>query len=122
MFFAKSTIIILSCSIFGIVLAFTMTQKKDIIDYLERNKALFYKQFSVVKIGVFGSYARDEQTDNSDIDIIIDMPKGTENIFEKRMKLKETISNHFSMPVDVCHERAIKPFFRDLILKDVIYV
>ncbi len=99
-----------------------MVQKKDIIIYLKKNKELFYKQFDVVKIGLFGSFARGEQTQNSDIDILIDMPKGTENIFEKRLKLKETISKHFSTPVDVCHERAIKPYFRELILKEVIYV
>ncbi|MFO7922213.1 MAG: nucleotidyltransferase domain-containing protein [Bacteroidales bacterium] len=83
---------------------------------------MFRNQFSVVKIGVFGSYARDEQTENSDIDIIIDMPPGTKNIFDKRVKLQETISNHFSTPVDVCHERSIRPVFRDLVYKDVIYV
>jgi len=99
-----------------------MPEKQEVIDYLKTNKRLFRKQFSVVKIGVFGSYARNEQTENSDIDIIITMPPGTENIFEKRMKLKETISNHFSVPVDVCHERAIKPVFKDIVYKDVIYV
>ncbi len=99
-----------------------MPEKQDILTYLKNNKKLFRNQFSVVKIGVFGSYARDEQTENSDIDIIIDMPPGTENIFDKRVKLQETISNHFSIPVDVCHERSIRPVFRDLVYKDVIYV
>ena len=54
-----------------------MPEKQEVIDYLKTNKRLFKKQFSVVKIGVFGSYARDEQTENSDIDIIITMPPGT---------------------------------------------
>ena len=50
------------------------------------------------------------------------MTKGTDNIFEKRLKLKEIISKHFSKPVDICHQRAIKQVFKNIILKDVIYV
>lgn len=73
------------------------------------------------KIGIFGSYAREEQTDLSDIDILIDMEPGTENIFDKRLLLKEMLMKHFGKNIDVCHERAIKPVFRELILKDAVY-
>ena len=99
-----------------------MLQQKDIIKYLKAHKKQFAKQFDVIKIGIFGSFARNEQTEESDIDIIIEMPKDTENIFEKRLMLKEFLSKHFSKRVDVCHKRAIKPIFREKILKDVIYV
>jgi len=99
-----------------------MIEKQEILIYLISNKDLIYNKFSVIKIGLFGSYARNEQTENSDIDILIEMPSGTENIFEKRLALKEMISNHFSKPVDVCHKRAIKSMFREQILKDTIYV
>lgn len=99
-----------------------MIQQNEILKYLKDNKNLFAEQFNIVQIGIFGSFARNEQTENSDIDIIIDMPKGTENIFEKRWMLKELLSKHFSKPVDVCHQRAIKPIFREMILKDAIYV
>ena len=99
-----------------------MVTRQDILQYLKMNKELFMKEYSIREIGIFGSYARNEQTENSDIDLIIDMPKGTENIFEKRLALINLISKHFSKPVDVCHQRAIKPIFRDMILKDVIYV
>ena len=99
-----------------------MLSQKELLNYLSNNKKLFKEQYNIVKIGIFGSFARNEQTENSDIDIIIDMPRGTSNIFEKRLILKELISNQFSKPVDICHERAIKEVFRAMILKDVIYV
>ena len=98
-----------------------MLEQKDILAYLKENKTFFYKQFNVEEIGIFGSFARNEQAENSDIDIIIDMAQGTENIFEKRLLLKELLSKHFSKPVDICHKRAIKPIFKDIILNDVIY-
>jgi predicted nucleotidyltransferase len=99
-----------------------MLQKQEILNYLSKNKELFRKQFDIIKIGIFGSYARDEQHENSDIDIIIEMPRGTEDIFEKRMALNQTISQYFSLPVDVCHASAIKPIFKELIFNEVIYV
>ncbi len=67
-------------------------------------------------------FARDEQTENSDIDIIIEMETDTQQIFEKRMELKKTVKNYFHKEVDVCHARAIKPVFKNFILNEVIYV
>jgi len=99
-----------------------MTQKQEILAYLVNNKELFSEQFNVIKIGIFGSFARNEQTENSDIDIIIEMPRGTDDIFEKKLQLKEMLKNHFHREIDICRERAIKPLFREMILKDAIYV
>jgi len=99
-----------------------MITQQNIVSFLQHNKKLFSEQYNIVKIGIFGSYARNEQTDNSDIDILIEMRPETEDIFEKRLMLKEFLSKHFSKPVDVCHIRAIKPIFREMILKDAIYV
>ena len=99
-----------------------MIQRQEVLNYLSNNKEMFYKQFNIIKIGIFGSYARNEQTENSDIDIIIEMPRGTENIFEKKQLLKDMLKTQFHREVDICRERAIKPLFKEMILKDTIYV
>jgi len=99
-----------------------MIQRQEILNYLSSNTDLFYKQFSITKIGVFGSYARNEQTENSDIDIIIEMPRGTEDIFEKKQGLREFLKTRFHREIDICRERSIKPLFKEMILKDAIYV
>ena len=99
-----------------------MINTQEILTYLNTNKELFYKQFNINKIGVFGSFARNEQTDNSDIDIIIEMPRGTEDIFEKKQELKQILKSQFHREIDICRERAIKPLFKEIILKDAIYV
>ncbi len=100
----------------------SMIQQNEVLNYLKAHKTQFAAEFNILKIGIFGSYARNEQTENSDIDILIEMQPETEDIFEKRIMLKEILSKHFSKPVDVCHLRALKPVFRELILKDAIYV
>ncbi len=92
------------------------------MNYLTENKETFHRLFGIREIGLFGSFARGEQTDTSDIDILIDMESETENIFEKRLLLKELLAGRFGRNVDVCHERAIKSVFREFVLKDVIYV
>lgn len=99
-----------------------MIYTQDILKYLSNNKELFYKQFNIIKIGIFGSFARNEQTEKSDIDIIIEMPRGTDDIFEKKQQLRELLKNHFHREIDICRERAIKPLFKEMILKDAIYV
>ena len=99
-----------------------MIEKQDILTYLTNNKEVFYKQFNISKIGIFGSFARNEQTEKSDIDIIIEMPRGTEDIFEKKLVLKEMLKEQFQREIDICRERSIKPLFKEMILKEAIYV
>jgi predicted nucleotidyltransferase len=99
-----------------------MLTKEIIIEYLRANKSLFLDRYNIIKIGIFGSFSRNEQTENSDIDIIMEMPRGTDDIFEKKLELKELLKTQFHREIDICRERAIKPLFRDMILKDAIYV
>jgi len=99
-----------------------MLKKNDILTYLSNNKELFSKQFNITKLGIFGSFARDEQTESSDIDIIIEMPRSTDDIFEKKQQLRDLLKTQFQREIDLCRERAIKPLFREIIIKDAIYV
>jgi len=98
-----------------------MIRREEILAYLKENKKIFHDLYGIRKIGLFGSFARDEQTENSDLDILIEMESTTEDIFDKRLQLQEQLMKRFSRKVDICHERAIKPAFRNLILKDAIY-
>ncbi len=98
-----------------------MLTRSEVLTFLKDNKGLFLSQYGIQKIGIFGSFAREEQTDTSDIDILIDMSSDTENIFDKRIQLRELLMNHFAKNVDICHEKAIKPMFKELVLKDAIY-
>ncbi|OYX90977.1 MAG: DNA polymerase subunit beta, partial [Sphingobacteriia bacterium 24-36-13] len=55
-----------------------MTTKDQILTKLKANKPEFSK-FGISDIGLFGSYLRDQQTPNSDIDLLIDFEPGKEN-------------------------------------------
>jgi predicted nucleotidyltransferase len=98
-----------------------MLDRDQILLYLQQNKENFHRLYGIQKIGLFGSFARNQQTEKSDVDIIIVMDSNTGNIFEKRLMLQELLMKAFSRQVDVCHEQAIKPVFRKIILKDTVY-
>ncbi len=97
-------------------------KREDILMYLSNNKILFYDKFNIFKIGIFGSYARNEQTDSSDIDIIMEMELDTAKIFEKKQELRKMLEKHFNKRIDICRERSIKPIFQDFIKNEAVYV
>ena len=99
-----------------------MFSKIEILNYLKANKGFFRLKYNVIKIGIFGSYAREEQTEKSDIDIIVEFEENTEDLFDKKFELREYLMLKFNKNIDLCREGAIKPVFKPLILKDAIYV
>lgn len=99
-----------------------MTTKGEILEFLTRNKQYFRDQFGIVKIGLFGSYAKDEQTDGSDIDLIVEFANNTPNLFDVKNELKNYINERFNIQVDIAREKYLKPIYRDSILQETIYV
>ena len=96
--------------------------KSEILKYLQSHKDYYRTNFNIVKIGIFGSYSRDAQTENSDIDIIFEFGDKTTNIFDKKSELRKELSEHFNTNVDICRERAIKSMFKESILSEAIFV
>lgn len=99
-----------------------MLAQADILKYLEEHKTDFHKQFKITKIGLFGSFARNEQTEGSDVDILVEFAPETSDLFEKKRRLKNLLQNVFDREVDICREKYIKPIFREQILRQAVYV
>lgn len=99
-----------------------MNSTEDVLNFLRNNKDLLLSKYSLTKIGIFGSYARNEQTDKSDIDFIFEFEKDAKGLYSKKYNLHEYLKSVFKKEVDLCREGAIKPIFKPYILKDVIYV
>jgi hypothetical protein len=99
-----------------------MIDKKQILAYLSLNKSRFKKDYHLVKIGVFGSIARGEQNNKSDIDLIVEFEDNTPDLYSIKQKLRNEIQSKFNLSVDICREKYIKPIFRNQILSEVKYV
>jgi len=98
-----------------------MIDSSKILLYLTSNKTRLKKEYHLVKIGIFGSIAREEQNEQSDIDIIVEFKNDTQDLFMIKQKLKEEIQSKFNVPVDICREKYIKPIFRQQILSEAKY-
>ena len=80
------------------------------------------RKYGVKEIGLFGSYARDEQSPGRDIDILIDFEPESEN-FDNYMASCEFIENLFeSEKVDIVTKNGLSPYIGPAILKEVYYV
>ena len=92
--------------------------KYDVLIYLKEHYQEFYNLYNVEKIGLFGSYARDEATQHSDLDIFVTMKP---NMFDM-IAIKEQIEEDLHTKVDIIREhKNIKPLFLEMIQKDLIY-
>lgn len=99
-----------------------MLKTEHILSYLREKKGDFFSDYQLSKMGLFGSFAEHEETDVSDIDIIVEFKPNTQNLSELKSDLKEKLSSHFNRKVDICREKYIKPYYKAAIIKSAIYV
>ncbi|MBT3383640.1 MAG: nucleotidyltransferase family protein [Prolixibacteraceae bacterium] len=99
-----------------------MYTQKQILTFISKNKPMLQKEFHISKIGMFGSYARKEQTGNSDIDLIVEFEENTNNLFDIKIGLKNFFREKLNIEVDICREKYIKARYKNRILNEAIYV
>lgn len=96
--------------------------KSAILQFLSQEKEQFETRFRIAKIGLFGSYARGEETEHSDIDILVEFYPNTENLSEIKSSLKQFIKTAFEKEVHIAREKYLKPYFREQILQSAIII
>ncbi len=89
---------------------------QKIILTLERHKDDL-KRFSVVKIGLFGSFAQKKASAGSDIDFLVEFDEPS---FDKYMDCKFFLEKLFSRKVDLVVEHALKPAL-EYVKEDTVY-
>ena len=96
--------------------------KQEILIYLKTQKDFLREKYHIRRVAVIGSFARDEQSATSDIDLLLDLEEGTGNIFEIKRTLKKQFERDLGRPVDLASERYLKPFYKEEILREAIYI
>jgi len=98
-----------------------MTNKEKIIAAIKLHKPKFLK-FGVRNIGLFGSYVRNEQTEKSDIDLLIDFEPEKEN-FDNYMAAYDLFENIFKPEkVEIVTKNGLSKYIGPKILNEVLYV
>lgn len=79
-----------------------------------------FKNFGVVHIGLFGSFARNESRSDSDIDILVEFGPD-QKTFGNYMGLKIFLEDLFGRKIDLVIKETIKVKLKDQILNETIY-
>ena len=98
-----------------------MITKEQIILYLKEIKPSLNSSYNISKVGIFGSYSKNEATENSDIDIIIEFKNDDVDVEKARDYIKMLVEKKFNKRVDVATEKYLFPLFKDKILNNTIY-
>lgn len=97
-----------------------MLQLEDCKSRLLNFKQTFGAKFGITNIGIFGSVARQENTSESDIDIVVEIEKPS---LSTMYELKEMLKNLFGCEVDLVRFReSLRPLLKTNILNEAVYV
>ena len=97
-----------------------MLTREEILQFLRENKERFAEQYGVTKIGLFGSFARNEATEESDVDVCVD---GANCEPFATTHMRDEFEAIFQRPVDIIQpHRYLRPLFLKRLEREVIYV
>jgi uncharacterized protein len=99
-----------------------MNTKEDILNFLHQNKEAYCKAYSITKLGLFGSFARDEAKPTSDVDVLISYEEGASDLFTKKQALKKALKDSLGVEIDIANEKYLHQYVKEQILKEAIFV
>ena len=101
-------------------MVYNTLMKNDDIHSLTIKILPILKEEGVLRSAFFGSVARGEANENSDVDILVDLPKGSSlfDLIDLQKKLEDAIGKK----VDVITYGGVSPLLKDIIQKDEIKI
>ncbi len=95
-------------------------RKEEIIQKLKRYKPVLEEKYGVIKVGIFGSVARGDESDRSDIDIVVELKEISPFIL---VDIKRELTKLLECEVDVVRLRKnLNRMLKRRIEKEAIYV
>jgi len=77
------------------------------------------QQYGAKKIRVFGSVARGEETPESDIDFLVDFPRGYD-LFKQRMPLADQLKKLLGRKIDLIPEHEVSSYIREQVFNEAV--
>jgi hypothetical protein len=97
-----------------------MKSLSEIQNWLIEHKPILQEVYKIKTIGLFGSYLRQEQTENSDLDILVEFSEVPSLL--KFINLENYLTDNLGIKVDLVHKTGLKPRLGQRILKEVVYL
>lgn len=98
-----------------------MTNLTVIKDTLLKKKHKL-EESGIIEIGIFGSYARGEQTPNSDVDILIELARPAKIDLFDLITIEQELAEELNTPVDLVLKSSLKPIIDQSVLSEVQYL
>jgi predicted nucleotidyltransferase len=98
----------------------TVHTKQELFERLREQRAEI-SQLGVARLGVFGSFARDEPTADSDVDLFVEFVPGMKN-FDRFMALAHLLEDVLQRRVELVTPESLSPYIGPHILREVEYV
>jgi predicted nucleotidyltransferase len=96
-----------------------MLTRETILDALRDLKPELVRKYKLRSIGLFGSYARGEQTSESDVDVLVEVDPIIGLGF---VDMADAIEARLGIKTDVVPADGVKPRYREFIQKDLVNV
>ncbi len=96
--------------------------KTAIITILQTKKEELQTRFGLEKLALFGSFSRDEATQDSDMDILFELKESTTFSLFDYLKLNKMLEETLEHKVDLVREAKLKDALKPYVYKDIIYV
>lgn len=97
-----------------------MKNLSEIKTWLIEHKSVLQEIYNIKELGIFGSYIRQEQTENSDLDVLVEFSEVPSLL--RFVNLEHYLSDHLGVKVDLVHKAGLKPCLGKQILDEVVYL
>jgi uncharacterized protein len=91
-----------------------------VFDLLKEYLKTYIDEYGIVKAAVFGSYARNEQREESDLDLLIEFNKSFDMI--QLIHLKNMLEESLGKNIDIVEYCSISPFIKEQVLKEAVTI
>jgi hypothetical protein len=95
-----------------------MLTRREIENIISENLPYLKQKYGVKKIGLFGSFVRNEETINSDVDILVEFERSIGWDF---FDLQDFLEQKLGTKVDLVTPLGLKPRMKDKVLKEVVF-
>lgn len=94
--------------------------RSEILNMLQAHKPTLAERFGVTGLALFGSYARDQATEDSDVDILVSFngPATSKTFFGVQFYIEDLLGCR----VDLATEKALRPEIRPYVEREALYV
>lgn len=93
----------------------------EIMSILKNHESELKKRYPIKRIGIFGSYLREEAGDKSDLDILVEFEEDANIGLLRFLEIENYLSDLFGVQVDLVERSVLKPRIGAHILKEVVY-